>query len=149
MKTYKELFFVLICLFLITSCKRESVVVEEASVHRPCDYSVEFNVNGLYENSDIEGFTIEDWRIADTCLHVVIKAMGVDGTNWEPKLIDPLFVLDSDPPKHTLKLILENNEEEYIEISKEFSFELVPYADGESTIEYTFENVGETFYYVY
>ena len=129
MKTYKRLFFVLICLCIFTSCKRENLAIAETSVNNPCDDSVEFNFNGLYGNIDIEGFVIEDWRIEGTCMHVVIKAMGVDGTTWDPKLIDPLFVLDSDPPKHTLKLTLENNEEEYIEVSKEFSFELVPYAE--------------------
>ena len=75
--------------------------------------------------------------------------MGVDGTTWEPHLIDPLFVLDSDPPKHLLRLILETSEAQQLEIRKEFSFALAPYVDGQSTIEYTFENVDETFFYDY
>ncbi|MAA78589.1 MAG: hypothetical protein CL916_04965 [Deltaproteobacteria bacterium] len=148
MKPYKELSFALFCV-CICSCTKEEQILIEPSENIPCDYSVQFNFDGLYEHGNTEGFSIEEWRIEDTCMHVVIKAMGVDGTTWEPKLIDPLFVLDSDPPKHSLRLILENYEQEDIEIRKEFSFEIVPYADGTSTIEYTFENVQETFYYSY
>ena len=148
MKPYPRLSFALFFVGIF-ACTKEERTISEPSDHIPCDYSVQFNFDGLYEHGNTEGFSIEEWRIENTCMHVVIKAMGVDGTTWEPKLIDPLFVLDSDPPKHLLRLIFENNEQENIEIRKEFSFEIVPYADGNSTIEYTFENIQETFYYSY
>ena len=149
MKTFQKIYFSLLYFGILSSCSRRDLPANEGSVIGPCDASVDFNIDGSYEHGNTEGFSIVDWRIENTCMHVIIMAMGVDGTNWVPKLIDPLLVLDSDPPKHTLRFVLENNEEEHTEIIKEFSFELVPYADGESTIEYTFDNVGETFFYSY
>ena len=86
------------------------MVLAEASMNGPCDLSMEYNYDGLYENGNTEGFTIVDWRIENTCMYVTAVAMGVDGTTWEPKLIDPLNVLDSDPPKHSLRFLMEMNE---------------------------------------
>ena len=149
MKKFQKIHIAFVLCGFLSSCFKQDEAIEEPAVKGPCDYAVEFNFNSLYENGNTEGFIIEDWRIERTCMHVLIKAMGSDGSTWEPRLIDPLFVLDSDPPKHTLRFTLENDEEPIIEISKEYRFELVPYQDGESTSEYTFDNVGETFFYSY
>tara|TARA_B100000809_G_scaffold178002_1_gene175577 strand:- start:2930 stop:3397 length:468 start_codon:yes stop_codon:yes gene_type:complete len=155
MKTYQKLSFVLICFCVLSSCKKENRIIKAPVVSASpaatysCEYSVEFDIHDLFTNGNTEGFTIEDWRIEGSSMRIVIKAMGVDGSTWEPKLIDPLNVLDIDPPKHALKLVLEINEEQSTEITKEFCFKMIPYSDGQSTINYTFVNVGESFNYSY
>ena len=64
---------------------KKEMVLAEVSMNDPCDLSMEYNYDGLYENGNTEGFTIVDWRIENTCMYVTAAAMGVDGTTWDPR----------------------------------------------------------------
>ncbi len=74
------------------------------------------------------------------CLKVIFASKGCNGDSWTVQLIDSGTPEASDPPKHTLRLSLENSESCESNITKEVLFDVSGLQEGNSSVIFQLHN---------
>lgn len=77
-----------------------------------------------YENAPDAHHTITSAEIVDDCLTITFGSSGCSGDSWEYKLVDADVIMESFPPKRTLRLSLENEELCEAYFVKEVSYDI-------------------------
>lgn len=141
----KILFLLALPLIMLQSCNKSE---EELVLHSDCGQLAVVD-RDRFNESDSEGFRIEEVNLNGDCLTIEVVASGCSGRTWEADLIDLGAIAESYPIQRYMKLILENTELCNALISRKFTFDLTHLQTGDEVVTLNLQDWKEQITYEY
>ena len=123
----------LIILVVVYSCSSDD------NVNPDCPNSVIID-NELFKSVENGYYEIDNAKIQDNCLELVIASGGCDGNSWEVELIDADRISESGIVQRDLKILIKNTELCNAIIRRTFSFDIKPLQTNDNEIRINLEN---------